>query len=72
MNDNFTTKETNKNICDASDCLSSATESIKLNAGKFGIITLKVCKKCSKLFNDCKENKNDSDCIGSPTKEQSD
>lgn len=72
MNNNSTAKEPNKNICDASDCLARATESIKLNAGKFGIITLKVCKECSKLFNNRKENKNDSLCIGSPTKKQSD
>jgi hypothetical protein len=50
MNNNFTTKETNKNICAASGCLDSATERIKVNAGKFGTITLNVCSKCVRIF----------------------
>ena len=56
----------NSPICYALECNKIATESIKVNAGNFGIIRLKVCKKCSKLFNIDKENKNHSAYTGSP------
>lgn len=52
---NFTTtnkpnKELYKQICNAIDCTSLATDEVKLKAGTYGIITLKVCKNCIEIF----------------------
>lgn len=62
----------NDTICDALECHKTATENINLSAGKFGIIDLKVCKECSKLFIQSQENIKYSDCSSSPAKVQSD
>lgn len=40
----------NDTVCDALECYEKATENIRISAGYFGIITLKVCKECSKKF----------------------
>ena len=57
----------NNIICYALDCDKTATENIDLSAGNFGIITLKVCKECSKLFNRCEDTKEHSEYTGIPT-----
>jgi hypothetical protein len=45
-----------KEICNKIECKNLATDEVKLSAGSFGIITLRVCKKCKSIF---KENQND-------------
>lgn len=47
----------NDAICNALECYEKATEDIRISAGYFGIKTLKVCKKCSKKFIKCEENR---------------
>lgn len=39
-----------KDYCQIIDCYERWTESIRVSAGKFGIIHLKVCRKCRRLF----------------------
>ena len=43
-------KDTNKQICDALGCTENATKEIIVNAGKFGTVSLSVCKKCIRKF----------------------
>jgi hypothetical protein len=43
-------KETNKQTCEALDCLNEAIIEIKIDAGKFGNIPLLVCKNCLPRF----------------------
>jgi hypothetical protein len=38
--------------CDAEDCNASGTVELKIPAGKFGIVTLFVCKNCVGKFRD--------------------
>jgi hypothetical protein len=51
------TASENDVICNALECYETATEDIRISAGYFGIKTLKVCKKCSKMFIKCEEKK---------------
>lgn len=37
-------------ICNALDCFEKATMCIKINAGKFGDISLRVCSNCVSKF----------------------
>ena len=39
-----------KDICNKIECKNLATDEVKLSAGSFGIITLKVCKECISIF----------------------
>ena len=39
-----------KDICNRFDCNNLATDEIKLSAGNFGIITIRVCKGCIDIF----------------------
>ena len=39
-----------KDYCQIIDCYEQAKESITVSAGKFGVIHLKVCRKCRRLF----------------------
>jgi hypothetical protein len=41
-----------KDYCQIIDCYQRSTESIKVSAGKYGIIHLKVCRECRNLFQD--------------------
>jgi hypothetical protein len=43
-------EEIYKDICNKIECKNSATETVKLSAGSFGIITLRVCKECISIF----------------------
>ena len=45
-----TNEEVDKNICNKIECKNLATDEVKLSAGSFGIITLRVCKKCISIF----------------------
>jgi len=52
---NFTTlnkpqEEVYNERCNRFDCNNLATDEIKLRAGSFGIITLRVCKGCIDIF----------------------
>jgi hypothetical protein len=51
MNDNIIALATNKAICEALDCSNKATDEISLNVGKFGRISLFLCKECLPKFN---------------------
>lgn len=42
----------NKQICEAFGCVEKATEQIEINAGKYGILVLRVCSKCVRKFQD--------------------
>ena len=42
--------EINNCICEALGCYEKAAKQIELSAGKFGTISLSVCKKCSRKF----------------------
>ena len=42
--------EINKQICEAIDCFNSATNEIRLDIGKFGRISLFLCKECVPKF----------------------
>jgi hypothetical protein len=50
MPNNYNTLESNKIVCEAIDCLSFATQEIKVSAGKFGTISLNLCNNCVNLF----------------------
>ena len=50
MNDNNISLATNKQICEAIDCFKNATDEISLNVGKFGKISLFLCKECLPKF----------------------
>ena len=50
MNDNIISLATNKQICEAIGCSKHATDEISLNVGKFGIISLFLCKECVQKF----------------------
>ena len=39
-------QQTNEEICNAFGCSDKATEKVNVDAGKFGIITIHVCKNC--------------------------
>ena len=45
-----TNEEVDKNICNKIECKNLATDEVKLSAGSFGIITLRVCKECISFF----------------------
>ena len=47
---NILEKEVNKGICDAVGCLQKATKVITVDAGKFGKISLFLCKQCLPKF----------------------
>lgn len=49
-------KEVYKDTCNKLECKNLATDEVKISAGSFGIITLRVCRGCIGIF---KENKND-------------
>ena len=42
--------DTNKQICNALGCSENATEEITVSAGKFGTISLSVCRNCIGKF----------------------
>jgi hypothetical protein len=50
MNDNIIALATNKQSCEAIDCHNKATDEISLNVGKFGKISLFLCKNCLPKF----------------------
>ena len=50
MNNNIIALATNKQICEAIDCFKNATDEIKLDVGKFGTISLFLCKECIPKF----------------------
>lgn len=50
MNNNNIILESNNLICESNGCLEKATDEIKLDAGKFGKISLFLCKKCIPKF----------------------
>ena len=37
-------------LCEAVGCNANTTENIEVPAGRFGSITISVCKKCALLF----------------------
>jgi hypothetical protein len=43
-------KPSNKQICEAIGCSKPATNKISLNVGKFGRISLFLCKECLPKF----------------------
>lgn len=43
-------KDLFKDICNALECNNKATQTVSINAGSFGTITLNVCKNCIGLF----------------------
>jgi uncharacterized protein YlaI len=43
-------KEVNKQICEAIDCFNEATLEVKIDVGKFGKISLFLCKNCIPKF----------------------
>ena len=49
MHNNCNTIGSNKIICEANDCLSYATEEIKVSAGQV-VISLFLCKNCISKF----------------------
>jgi hypothetical protein len=57
MSNKSETPSENDATCDALECHKKATESVRISAGYFGIKTLRVCKKCSKMFIDSEENR---------------
>lgn len=38
--------------CQIIDCYEQSTESIRVPAGKYGMIPIKVCRKCRYLFDE--------------------
>jgi hypothetical protein len=50
MNNNNIILEANNLICESNGCLEKATDEIKLDAGKFGKISLFLCKQCIPKF----------------------
>ena len=48
-------KDTNKQICEAFGCSQHATKGITVKAGKFGSITLLLCRNCVSKFIEFKE-----------------
>lgn len=40
----------NNRVCETYECKNEATEVIKVNFGKFGNITLNLCKNCISKF----------------------
>jgi hypothetical protein len=40
----------NKEICNALGCSKNATEEISVTAGKYGTVSLDLCKNCVNLF----------------------
>ena len=40
----------NKNICEAMGCTANSTETVEVNAGKFGKIRLHLCSVCVTKF----------------------
>jgi hypothetical protein len=51
-------KEINKQICEAIDCFKNATDEISLKVGKFGKISLFLCKECLPKFTTIEVNEN--------------
>ena len=51
MNNNIRTLATNNHICEANNCQYKATNEIKLDVGKFGKISLFLCRNCIPKFN---------------------
>jgi hypothetical protein len=45
-------EEGNPRICDAAGCNELATQQIEVDAGRFGTVTLFVCKYCVEKFLD--------------------
>lgn len=43
-------RATYKDICNKFECKNLATDEVKLSAGSYGIITLRVCKECINIF----------------------
>jgi hypothetical protein len=50
MNNSIIALATNKHLCEAIDCSKTATDEISLNVGKFGKISLFLCKECLPKF----------------------
>ena len=50
MNKYSISSEINNLICEANDCKSNASEEIRIDAGKFGQISLFLCKDCIPKF----------------------
>jgi hypothetical protein len=45
-----TAEQVNTQICDAANCKNKATEKIEVGAGKYGYLTLFVCRNCTSKF----------------------
>jgi hypothetical protein len=52
MNKYNISNEINNLICEANDCKNNACEQIKIDIGRFGKITLNLCKNCAPKFED--------------------
>ena len=50
MNKYNTIDEINNLICEGIDCKRSASEKIIIKAGKYGHISLFLCKNCIRIF----------------------
>ena len=50
MSNNNNYSKTNNVICEAVECSEYATEIIDITAGKFGTLSLSLCKKCVGKF----------------------
>ena len=54
-------KDTNKQICEALGCSQDVSREITVNAGKFGSISLSLCRNCVSKFVDVKEERDSKD-----------
>ena len=52
MNQGIASSQPTKRLCEAFGYSAEATIEISLNAGRHGIISLKVCKNCLARFHD--------------------
>jgi hypothetical protein len=50
MNSNTSTIDVNKTICYVINCNNESTNQLKLDVGKFGLITIHLCKNCLPKF----------------------
>lgn len=52
-----------KDVCQARNCERRATVQISIKAGAYGLVRLKVCRKCLKLFQSDRSKNTNSDNI---------
>jgi hypothetical protein len=55
MNQGISSSHPTKQLCEAFGCSTESTLEISVNAGRHGIISLKVCKNCLVRFHDANE-----------------